>query len=257
MTLKGAPMIVDSSNVEAAITNGSLGAQLRAPEFDITGNYQQTGSSVFADPNGNTPATIHTGTPPMPDPLAYLPQPDPTTMPAGVSSFTNAGAGVKNYTLTPGVYSGGLTFGSKDNVVLQPGIYYMDHGGFSFSGQGSLTALGVMIYNAPSSSNSQVISITGQGIVTMSPPSTGLYKGILVFQDRTSDAAISVTGNGGFTIGGTFYAANAQVNISGNGDAYIGSQYISRYLSIGGNGSLTIDYTAAPHPSRRVLQLVE
>jgi len=139
---------------------------------------------------------------------------------------------------------------------MQPGIYYMNNG-FSFSGQGTLTALGVMIYNNPGASNSNTISITGQGTVNMSPPDTGLYKGILIFQDRTASTTITVTGNGGFTIGGTFYAANALVSISGNGDAHIGSQYISRYLDLGGNGALTIDYTASPHPSRRVLQLVE
>lgn len=59
-------------------------------------------------------------------------------------------------------------------------------------------------------------------------------------------------------ITGTFYAANAQMNINGSGTTnYIGSQYISYDLALGGNGNITIDYGNAPIPRSRVLRLVE
>jgi hypothetical protein len=259
ITIKGAPVVVNSNNSEAAITHGSASAQIRANEFRITGGYAQTGGSVFANVDGTQPPTIVTGRPPSADPLAYLPAPSLTDMPPGTMTKTTIpdSGGDKLFTLTPGVFSGGLSFSGKDSVTMQPGIYYMNKGGFSFNSQGSLIAKGVMIYNDTAGSSSQKISITGQGVVEMSPPTTGLYQGILVFQARESSTPIEVTGNGQFKIGGTFYAANALVKISGNGDAYIGSQYISRYLDVGGNGTLTIDATAAPHPRKRILQLVE
>src|SRR5437588_631073 len=46
MNVTGAPVIVNSSNSEAAIANGS-NALLEAPGFDITGNYTTTGGGRF------------------------------------------------------------------------------------------------------------------------------------------------------------------------------------------------------------------
>jgi hypothetical protein len=254
----GAPVTVNSNHPEAAITNGSTDAQILATGFDITGGYIETGGSTFRAADGSLPPPMNLGTPPKPDPLAYLPIPNAATMPAGTITVVNDGMGYKTYTLTPGVYEGGLDYSGKANVIMEPGIYYMKEGGFSFAGQGYLKGAGVMIYNDTSAnSNSQDISITGQGSVELSAPSSGVYQGILLFQERTSATEITVSGSGLYKVSGVFYAANARVNVTGNGDMYVGSQYISRYLDLGGNGNLNIDYRANKPPSHRVLQLVE
>lgn len=254
----GAPVTVNSDHPEAAITNGTSTSQIRATEFDITGGYTETGGSTFRAADGSLPAPLNLGTPPQPDPLAYLPVPDASTMPKGTISVKNDGSGYKTYTLTPGVYAGGLSFSGKESVVMMPGNYYMKEGGFSFAGQGSLSGQEVMIYNDTSAnSNNQTISITGQGAVNLTAPQSGVYTGILLFQERTSSTAITVSGSGQYSVAGVFYAANARVNVSGNGDQYVGSQYISRYLDLGGNGDLNIDYRANTPPSKRILQLVE
>jgi len=92
----------------------------------------------------------------------------------------------------------------------------------------------------------------------MTPPTSGIYQGMTFFQDRTSTTPLSISGGGGMYITGTFYAAGAMLNIQGSGvNNTIGSQYISYDLTLGGNGNLTIDYTAAPKPRTRVLTLVE
>src|SRR5436309_599876 len=70
-TVQGTPIVVNSNNAEAAIGGG--GGVLKADEFDITGGYTTTGGGTFNGP-------IYTGRAPMPDPLADLPPPDPTTM---------------------------------------------------------------------------------------------------------------------------------------------------------------------------------
>src|SRR5215468_6237016 len=121
----------------------------------------------------------------------------------------------------------------------------MDGGGFSFSGQGSLYGPGVMIYNAPKNGNSGGISVTGQGSMILTPPTSGIYQGLTFFQDRTSTVTGNVQGAGGATsITGTFYFAGAQLNVSGNGGvANIGSQYISRDLALSGNGGINIQWT--------------
>src|SRR5262249_33760111 len=54
---------------------------------------------------------------------------------------------------------------------------------------------------------------------------------------------MSISGQGSFDLEGTFYAANAQLKVTGSGTATIGSQYISRTLTLGGSGAVKINYT--------------
>ena len=111
---------------------------------------------------------------------------------------------------------------------MAPGIYYMNGGGFQFTGQGNLNGPGVMIYNAPQS-KSDIVKISGTGSITMSPPQDGIYKGLTLFQDRESENTMSVQGGGVMDITGTFYCANGTLGIGGGGSGRIGSQYVSRY----------------------------
>jgi hypothetical protein len=68
---------------------------------------------------------------------------------------------------------------------------------------------------------------------------------------------MSVSGGGYMDITGTFYAANATLKVAGGGDSKVGSQYISRFLEIVGNGGLRIDYDPNQAIPRRILQLIE
>jgi hypothetical protein len=254
-------MIVDSDNASAAITNGSASSLLEAPQFVITGNHNSTGGSAFTQPDGTQPASFSLGNPPTPDPLAYLPPPPMPSLAPAPTIVNNQG--VKTYTYYPGLYTSNgnnpaISNSGQDIVIMQPGIYYLQ-GGFSYNASGGLTANGVMIYNDPGSSQSQGISITGGGTVTMSPYNNGTspYNGLVLYQNRTANVTAQITGNGNYNVTGTIYVAGGLVKISGNGDASIGSQYISRTLDIGGNGNLNIDYSGVPHPRQRILQLVE
>jgi hypothetical protein len=238
----GAAVIVDSNNGLAAAATG--GGGITAANFEITGGY--TGAL-----NGE----IHTGVPPTPDPLRYLPAPD--VPPNGTMTVENVGQGNKKYTLSPGRYNNLPNFNAGDIVVLRQasangagGVFYIDGGGFKSTGASIImdtnTSGGVMIYNHPTSSAvSHQIQISGNssGTVNLSALTDGPYAGLLVWQQRTAAQQMSISGGGNFTLKGTFYAANAELQITGNGDATIGSQYISSTLNIGGNGRIIIDYT--------------
>ncbi len=240
----GAAVIVNSDASDAAITTG--GSTITANDFSIVG-----GTS-----GGGFIGEMHTGMQPQPDPLRNIPQPktsDYSDQSSGPKHFSNG-----NKTIQPGVYHGGITITGQANVTMQPGIYYMDGGGFSFSGQGNLSAQGVMIYNAPKGPSDK-ISLSGSngGSVTMTPPTSGTYKGLTLFQERTATNTMNISGNGGFYVTGTFYTANSLMNVTGNGEAHIGSQYVSRFLDINGTGNLLIDYNPDQVVPRRVLNLVE
>jgi Flp pilus assembly protein TadG len=240
----GAAVIVNSDASDAAITTG--GSTLTASAFSIVGG---TSGEGFV-------GEMHTGADPQPDPLRKLPEPK-------MSDYSEQSNGPKHYsngnrTIGPGVYHGGITITGQANVTMLPGIYYMDGGGFSFGGQGSLTANGVMIFNAPKSSSDNIsLSGSGGGSVNLTPPTSGAYKGLTLFQARSATNAMNISGNGGFYVTGTFYTAGSLMNVTGNGDAQIGSQYISRLLDINGSGGMTVDYNPDQVIPRRILSLVE
>jgi hypothetical protein len=253
VTVQNANVIVDSNSPSAVVVTG--GGSLTAPEFDITGN-PGTSTSNGATINGR----VLGNQVPTPDPLAYLPEPDPTSLNLTVQAtktvkLTSTGSSLA---LLPGVYQGGINV-TGGSLTLAPGIYYMDGGGFSFSGSGSLTAEGVMLVNAPATknSNSDVISITGSGTINLSPMTTGTYQGISLWQTRTSTNTIKVSGGGSGSITGTFYAQHGTLDVSGGGGASVGSQYISYDVNLGGNGAFTVNWQADATAPIRVVQLVE
>jgi hypothetical protein len=236
----GAKIIIDSNSGSSITANGNV--SMTSPEFDLVG-----GTSAGSYLHGQV-VNIST---PVPDPLAYLPSPDPSTMP--VQSGGNV-SGNKTVTLTPGLYPGGIRIQGNARVTLMPGIYYMQGGGISTSGNGSLTGSGVMIYN----DGGGAIDLSGNGAVNLSPPTSGTYTGITIFQARTSSTAMSISGNGNMTITGTFYAPKAPVTITGNGSSNaIGSQYIAYDLSLNGNGSINVSWSQNTTARARWVQLVE
>jgi hypothetical protein len=247
MTVTGTPTIVDSNSPTAAIAVG--GGTATSSPFDITGVPGISGS-------GNFVGTINSGVPPTPDPLAYLPNPDPSTMVLESKSPYHL-SGSKTDTLYPGVYTGGITVTGGASLTMMPGIYYMDGGGFSFSGLGNLYAAGVMIVSNPRL-NSDNISINGNGTILLSPMTTGPYTGISLWQVRGATNTMYVSGNGGSSMTGTFYVPTGTLNVTGNGtNDVIGSQYISNQLNVNGNGTFTVAWNPNQIARTRILTLVE
>jgi hypothetical protein len=134
----------------------------------------------------------------------------------------------------------------------------MDGGGFTFTSSGSLTAVGVMIYNAPRNA-SDAVTINGSGPLRLSPPTSGIYQGMTVFVDRTADVPINVQGNGSDTfIQGTFYDAGGLISLAGNGGVTnMESQFICRAMNISGNGDINIQWNPQVLAQKRIVTLVE
>lgn len=252
-----AAVIVNSTAVDAADGGGQNGT-LTSKSFEVTGGVNQSGGEQFIGP-------IHTGVPPTPDPYRQLPEPDPATMPHYKKSdwskwVIDLGGGNKKYTLKPGVYEGGLQFGAQDTVVMDPGIYYMQGGGFLFNGTDSarLTATGVMLFNGPSTGGKYGdITITGNGAVTWTPPSTGIYRGLSFFQARACTQVITVNGNGSMNIKGAWYAQHAMIAVGGGGTNYVGNQFICWNMKLHGTGTYIVPWDAGNIQPVRDLKIVE
>jgi hypothetical protein len=242
-----AKIIVDSNSPSATTVTG--GGVLTAPEFDITG---VPGTSTSG--GGTINGTVLDNQVPTPDPLAFLPAPDPSTM-TQQSKKTVKLQNQGSLSLQPGVYTGGINV-TGGNLTLASGIYYMDGGGFSFSGTGNLSAQGVMIVNNPGS-NSDTVNITGTGTINLSPMTSGLYQGISLWQTRASTNTLTVSGGGAGSVTGTFYAQHGTLKVSGGGGSSVGSQYISWDVTLSGNGGFGITWDPGAVAPTKLLQLVE
>jgi Putative Flp pilus-assembly TadE/G-like len=200
--------------------------------------------------------SLEAGETPTLDPLAYLPAPDAASLSVQSNSKLSI-SGSGSTTLSPGTYVGGVAISGTGSVTLSPGVYYLSGGGLTASGSATVTGAGVMIYNSPGSI-ADVVSVTGAAAITLSPPTSGIYQGITLFQDRTSSAPISFTGNGGMTVDGTIYAAHAQLNLIGNnGSNRIGGQYIVNGLTLAGSGSVRMSWSSTATSHTRGIGLVE
>ena len=180
---------------------------------------------------------------------------------------TNLVIGNTNTDLYPGVYNGGITVNGSATVTLHanadgtPGIYYLQGGGFALSStakvqMASTETASVMIYNDWQSS-SDAISVSVLAGLQLTPPTSGIYKGISYFQDRTSSATALVAGNGLYNVTGTFYVAGGLTDLQGNGDASIASQVVTLLMKSGGNGVTNINWAAGVTAPTRIISLVE
>jgi Flp pilus assembly protein TadG len=245
VNVTGGSVIVDSNSSTCVTLKGN--GSVTATNINLSGTYSTSG-------NGTLSGTVKTMAAPTADPYSSITPPDPSTLTVQNTGGLSYSKG--SYTLQPGVYKGGISISGPASLTLQPGIYYMDGGGFSFTGQGSLTGNGVLIYNAPQSSTDE-ISLTGQGNITLTPMTSGPYTNFVIFQDRTSNAPMNLTGNGALSVTGIIYAAKAPLNLTGNGttDEY-GWQIIADDATLTGKGTINAG-KAGGVPSTPDIRIVE
>jgi hypothetical protein len=247
-------VVVNSTGTQAAQTDGVV-TVLAATSFDITGDY--TGSRYFYTPHPAAGSAVpYTGTVPVPDPLRDLPEPNPLDYPLRTPP-PNSGPSGSVITLQPGRYTSRLFYDGPRTIALQPGIYYLEQG-IGLQGQVQLTGTEVMLFNAGSGSNN--INLGGQGTWSLTPPTSGTYAGISIYQSRNTasqETTAILRGNGGSGVLGTIYTPTTKARLTGNGTQTLGSQFIARTLELDGQGNFTVNYAAQRAPQPPVLELVE
>ncbi len=125
-------------------------------------------------------------------------------------------------------------------MTLNPGVYIIEGGGLSVSGNASLTGNGVLIFNAGSSYNGTTdggtfgsISLGGNGTINLSAADERAVRrrGRLPVA-RATTPALSLSGNGAGIIG-AIYAPAAAAGLSGN--AQLTGSLVVSTLSVSGN----------------------
>jgi hypothetical protein len=250
--------IQGSVDVEAAncgiVDNGN---------FSVTGNPTMRAASIAvvgtADTGTNVTCTQTTtcptpGVPVSGDPLAYLTAP---AQPAASASCP--GAGLCNVTtsgtqtLQPGTYNS-ITIGSNSTVTMNPGIYYINgSAGVTFNGGGSVTGSGMMFYFT----NGATINTTGGGNkldLALTPPTSGPYAGILMYQDPSDTNGPSLGGDDHSSLGGALYFPSAQVEFFGNAHSNVAGLLVAKSIDLQGNPTLVLQGAAGLPPGVTVIK---
>src|SRR5829696_9063108 len=112
-------------------------------------------------------------------------------------------------TLAPGIYCDGLTI--KGEATLQAGVYVIK-GALTINSQAAVSGSGVTFYLTGSGAG-----INGGGAVTLTAPTSGVYGGVLVFQDRLANVGATNTLNGGAStkLVGAIYTAAQELSVNG------------------------------------------
>jgi Flp pilus assembly protein TadG len=222
----GAGITIDSTGNPALMLSGS--ASLQAPAIDVSGGY--TSNSRITGP-------VTSGVTPLVDPLKSLVPPQLSSSPVQSSWPLYVDNG--SVTLQPGIYEGGIHFSGNAAVTLQPGLYILNGGTLDVSGSASLTGNGVTIHITNLWPDE--VDIGGNGSVVLTPPTSGPFQGISLFQDRLNNQNIYVRGTASVQVTGLIYAPAAQVQFSGDGSMNTtGGAIIADSLSLVGSASLTV-----------------
>ncbi len=234
-------VVVDSSSASAISASGN--AQVTAATVQVVGGINNSGNAKVTK----------TGTPGATgDPFSSLVQPAvPSYSPTGAENLggnstatisqgsysTINVSGNAHLTLSPGTYvigTGGVIV--SGNAVLNLGsggvTLILEGGGFTVSGNASISGSNVFIFNGGSSYNGTTDGGT-YGAIAMSGNGSFNLNGLLIFQDRSNSKGLAFSGNSMAGMVGTIYAPDAALTISGN--ASIKDELVIKTLNISGN----------------------
>jgi Putative Flp pilus-assembly TadE/G-like len=198
--------------------NGTLTSN---PQMSMTA----TGGQIYLEGNRPSKGTFtpqpYTQQPAIPDPLAFLSLPPPTTglQPKTVSACSSGGG--------PGIYS---SLRLTRDCVLAPGTYVVT-GSNHESGRTHVTADGVTMYFGCQNGSTSTPSLrtcapgekggdlllTGQASLAITAPTSGLTAGLAMVADRNNTATFGWRGNGAAQSTGTIYFKSGTLDYRGNG----------------------------------------
>jgi len=179
-----------------------------------------------------TPAPVRGS--PLPDPLASLPVPQACTLCA--SSPTQ---GCTQTDCAPGCYKNGLSL-SGGTLRMQSGVYCIGGSGMKISGSTNLSGSGIVLYLMQGG-----LDISGTGVLDLTPPASGTYQGVLIFQARNNTSSSKISGQAALTgIHGVIYMPVGDLELAGG--ATIDANFVVSTLNVSGGGGMNIaGYTGA------------
>lgn len=228
---------VNSNDSKAVNTSGGAGIITNTP-MTIVGGFSGSGIN---------PAPI-TGVASLPDPLAALPEPSTASCPSGGKVKLSSSETV---TLSPGCYMGGIELSGSSFATFLPGTYLIGGKGLKVSGSAGISASNVTFFIADGG-----LELSGGSSLSLTPPSSGIYEGISIFQGRSNTEKMKLSGGSSMAgVQGTVYSASGGVEMSGG--STMQANLAVRTLKLSGSAALSVAGFANPNWSQTSYTLSE
>lgn len=221
-------VIAANSNSPSAISRGGS-ARLEAACTNSVGG--TTGIAASANVSLACPKPLEDQYPSF-DPLARVLPPD-------YGTCKNVPGG-KNKALSPGTFCNKKLSGT---ITLEPGTYILRGGSVDLGGNGSIKGDGVTIFLMEDAQ----FTINGNERVQLTPPTSGNYAGIVIYQEKANDNTISINGTSDSYVNGFIYAPGAHIFYAGNSLSTTQSEclrIVGNTVEMTGNSDLKSDCSA-------------
>jgi hypothetical protein len=208
-------LIINNGGIYDYHTSSTQAFKAKLGTLTTCGAIKVVGGVNLDQPTHVTPLPT-TGAPPWPagpgDPFAGLPTPiQPSPCIDGTKTV--------DWTFSPGCYTKIVL--SAKTYIFNPGVYYIKAGGDFTATNSNITANEVMIYLVDGSFNLTYSTFTKT--VTWTPPASGDYAGISLFQARANTSQSTIYSWSGLNLGGSIYAkstAKFEVNLRQDGGVF-------------------------------------
>lgn len=230
--------IAANSISSSAITATGNGSTVNADCISAVGNVSVNNTYQLdcAAPIANAPLTA--------DPYAYraMPSSADCTSTHGLNQFPNQGSG------TMRCYTGTSNVNINSNTTLASNTTYVfentGSGTLSFGASGNRTLSGTgvtLVFKGKWN-----IGFNGNTALAITAPTTGTYRGIAIFGDRTNSVDIDISGNNAGRVVGAIYSPNRDSNVTytGSSTAYSAgqcTQVIGGTVTFWGNSNFSTD----------------
>ena len=204
----GCGMIANTSDPDGIHKEGS--GCLAASEYKVAGGYDESMNSGCA-----LSPIPETSIPPADDPLASLPSPSYAFCGGGGPPLNLSGTA--DYVVSAGVHCTNINVTTTGTVTFGPGIHIFDRAALSINGSSDIDGSELTLYWSESGGVNDGIDIAGGATVTLSAPTSGVYAGILIYQDRNTAPGVTLKLTGGSTmdLDGIIYAPTTDVEFAG------------------------------------------
>ena len=150
-------------------------------------------------------------------------------------------------TINPGTFCGGISIANGVSVTFNPGIYVINGGSLSIQGGTTSSGSGVIFYLTGTNATYGSVNIGNGANVTLSAPTSGIYTGLLFFQDRSITSSVAASFNGGVALkltGGLYFVTTTVAFSNGSSSSGYSIAVVAKDVSFtGGTNIFTYDPT--------------
>jgi len=158
-------------------------------------------------------------------------------------------------------FDNGVEMRGGANVTVTDANFRIDGGEFFTNGTGSFTCTNLLVYGAGGSGmhlngngNNNCTGVTfymqsgdvtwnGNSVSSLKAPTSGVYKGLLIYIPESNGSQLKINGNSGNELTGSIIAPGSEIVISGvSGSAGYNTQIIGSYITLQGASNTVINY---------------